>query len=101
MAKIVRKRSYKKVVSFVVIVLLLIGGGIVWRIESTKDIRKQKTDYKNLVKFAQRQAVEIAIIEQASKLANYKQQISQNQNPAPQPFQPPVISDPKDVNDGR
>ena len=60
------------------------------------------TDYDKLVKYAQRQSVEIAIIEQTSKLENYKQQIATIQQAKQNAIvQTPQIADPKDVDVNR
>ncbi len=69
--------NVKKVV-IVVGVLVIVGFGL-WWFNSTKDIRAAEAEYEQLVRFADRQAVEIAIIEQSSKLKNYKLQIAENQ----------------------
>ena len=96
--------NVKKIV--IAIVLLLITGGSVWWFVSTKEERAVKAEYDLLVKFAQRQAVEIAIIEQRSKLLNYQQQMAVAQQtrrqvvipepPIPSPFIPQV-TDPVDI----
>lgn len=69
--------SLKKIV-IVVLVLLVIGGSVQW-FRSTKEIR-------TMIKFAQRQALEIAIIEQSVKLRNYKQKMT-----AKPPMSPIII----------
>ena len=66
-----------KVEVIVILLVLLVGLGIWWFI-TTKDERAANAQYLRLIKFSQRQAVEIAVIEQASKLENYKQQIAKN-----------------------
>jgi hypothetical protein len=65
--------NLKKIVIGIV-VLVIIGGSIFW-LNFTKETRAANAEYKKLVKFANRQAVEIAIIEQTSKLGQYKQQL--------------------------
>ena len=70
------------------LVLCLAGG--IWWFHSTKAERKANAEYKQLLRFAQRQAIEIAVIEQASKLENYKQQMAANRAIA----QPRVGMDP-------
>ncbi len=77
--------NMKKII-FGLCILLLIAGSIWWS-ESTRDRRKADAEYETLVRIAERQAVEIAIIEQASKLSNYKQQIAEQTK----------VADPKDV----
>lgn len=85
----------------IIVAVLVIVGLSVWWFVSTKDTRQANVQYEQLIKFANRQAVEIAIIEQASKLANYKQQMTQNQQMQtiiPNPSMSlPTIADSKDV----
>ena len=80
-------------------VLLVIGLGA-WRFIATKDDRAAKTEIQTMIKYAQRQALEIAIIEQASKLSDYRKQLAEIQKPTATvpdiPVLPPV-ADPKDV----
>ena len=105
----IRKWTYELIV---VVVVLLIGGAG-WWFNSTKDERAASAQYEQLLKFANRQAVEIAIIEQRSKLLNYQQQINAANQPKtaqpirpnppmPAPFvpavEPPVIADPNDIS---
>ena len=97
----------------VVAVLVAVGLGVWWFV-ATKDERATKADTEAMIKYAQRQALEIAIIEQASKLADYKQQIAAAQQriaqpinpnpPMPAPFVPattvpakPPVADPVDI----
>ncbi len=100
--------NVKKIVIGIV-ALLIIGGSIYWW-NSTKVERATKAELEILIKFAQRQALEIVIIEQRSKLLNYQQQINANNQkvaqpirpnpPMPAPFVPavvPPVIDPKDV----
>ncbi len=75
--------NMKKIVA--VIVLIVVIGGGVWRYVETAPQRKADAEIEALIKFAQRQALEIAIIEQSSKLQNYKQQIAENQKAIPEP----------------
>ena len=49
----------------IVLVLLSIGLGF-WWYKATDEKRTANVEYKKLIKFSQRQAVEIAIIEQVS-----------------------------------
>ena len=63
-------------------VLLIVGLGVWWFV-STKDDRAYKAETEKLIRYAQRQALEIAIIENASKLTNYKQQIATARKPKP------------------
>ena len=66
--------SMKKVVVVLVLMIVVFGG--VWRYMETAPQRKTKAEIKVLVDFAQRQALEIAIIEQSVKLAEYKRRIA-------------------------
>ena len=59
--------------------VLICVGLVTWWYFATNDARKADAEYKQLVRHAERQAVEIAIIEQNSKLLNYKQQIAKAQ----------------------
>ena len=90
--------SMKKCV--VVLCLLAIAGGAVYWFVSTKEERADKAGIEILIKFAQRQALEIAIIEQASKLTNYKQQLAVMQKQTPV-IPLPVVADTKDINDNQ
>ena len=65
----------KKLVIIVVLVVAFCGG-VAWYMETAPQ-RKAKAEIKVLVDFAQRQALEIAIIEQSAKLAGYKRQMAQ------------------------
>ena len=96
-----------KKIGFVIVILLIVGV-VGYNRYSTKDVRKAKVEYKMMVRFADKQAVEIAIIEQSSKLENYKQQLVQNQrvarekiSQAMKPLAPvistPIISDSNDI----
>ncbi len=105
----------KKIV--IVIGILLIAGLIGYSRYSTRGERKAEAEYKLLIKFANRQAVEIAIIEQRSKLLDYQQQMTATSQPKkiaqpirpnppmpapfvpamPVPVQPPPNADPKDM----
>ena len=67
--------SMKKVVVVLVLMVVVFGG--VWRYMESAPQRKTKAEIKVLVDFAQRQALEIAIIEQSVKLAEYKRRIAQ------------------------
>ncbi len=69
--------NLKKLV-IVVLVIVVFCGGVVWYMETAPQ-RKTKAEIKVLVDFAQRQALEIAIIEQSAKLANYKRQMVASQ----------------------
>ena len=99
----IRKWTYELIA---VVVVLLIGGAG-WWFNSTKDERQASAQYEQLLKFANRQAVEIAIIEQASKLEDYKQQMAASQQARnlavtqpvlPPAITPPIIADSKDVD---
>jgi len=76
----------KKIVIGIVVLLVLAGLG--WWFVSTRDARKAEAEYEMLMKFAQRQAIEIAIIEQRSKLLNYQQQMNTAQQKVAQPIEP-------------
>ncbi len=56
----------------VIIAILLVVGGFIWWFVSTKDERARKVQYKQLVNFANRQVVEIAVIKQAAELQQLK-----------------------------
>ena len=88
--------NMKKVVA--VIVLIAVIGGGVWLYTDGAPQRKDKAEIEVMIKFAQRQALEIAIIEQSSKLADYRQQLAEIQQakiapnpPMPAPFMPAVV----------
>ncbi len=66
--------SMKKVVGVLILMAVVLGG--IWWCMETAPQRKTKAEIKVLVDFAQRQALEIAIIEQSVKLAEYKRQIA-------------------------
>ena len=75
-----------KKIAIVGIVLLIVGAvGYNWY--SDRGVRKAEAEYETLVRFADRQAVEIAIIEQSVKLQNYQQQMAAAQK-AVQPIAP-------------
>ena len=71
--------SMKKTVVIIVLIAIFCGG--VWWYMETAPQRKAKAELKTMIDFAQRQALEIAIIEQSSKLANYKRQMAKTQKP--------------------
>ncbi len=86
--------SMKKVI--IVVCVLLIASGSVWWFIATKDSRTAKKEYESLVRFAELQAVKIAVIEQASKLNNYQRQLKQK--PVKTTATPvPPIADPKSI----
>lgn len=93
----------KRTLVLIAAVLLCVGGSV-WYYVSTNDVRKADAQFEQLVKLANRQAVEIAVIEQTSKLQNYRQQIAQAQKKQKQAMVQrtvpnyPIIADPKDVN---
>ncbi len=90
--------NLKKIV--IVVGVLLIAGGLVYWFVSTKDERAVKAELEILVKFAQRQALEIAIIEQRSKLLNYQQQMAQQRIAQPiRPTLPFIPADPDNVTE--
>ncbi len=83
----------------IVFVLTLIIGGYGWWFNSTKANRKRETEYKQLVKFANRQEVEIAVLKQSKILQQLKaQRRKMNQEvQKPEQYKLPKITDPKDV----
>lgn len=85
--------SMKKFVVFLVLFGIICGG--IWWYMETAPARKAKAEIKLMIDYVQRQALEIAIIEQSSKLADYRQQMEAAKK-APLPFAPisPVIPDP-------
>lgn len=80
--------NLKKTIIVVAVVLITIG--CIWGFMATKDVRRAKSEYKQLEKFANRQAVEIAIIEQSVRLQQLKMAIKKAQMKAP-----PVIVESK------
>ncbi len=85
----------------VIVISLVVAIGLAcWWADSTKAQRAEDKEIDVMIKYAQRQALEIAIIEQASKLAGYKKQLAAAQQ-AKQPsvLMPmvPTIPDPVDV----
>lgn len=84
--------SKKKIV--IVLALMLVAGGFTWWFNFSKVSRKQKSEYKQLVRFANRQEVEIAIIKQVTELQRLRLGIIKSQ---------PVIADPAstEVSDGK
>ena len=87
--------------AIIVAVVLCVGLGIWWFI-ATKDTRKAEAQYKQLVRLANRQSVEIAVIKQAAELKKLRETIKRTQKPVsleiPAIVQPPVIADPTDDN---
>lgn len=81
----------------IVVVVVLLIGGAGWWFNSTKDERQADAQYEQLVKFANRQAVEIAVIEQAAKLELLKRTLAEGKKPQIAPPLP-VIADPDDVS---
>ncbi len=79
--------NVKKIVIGIVVLLIISGAAYWWN--ATKDERAAKAELGIMIKHAQRQALEIAIIEQASKLTDYRQQLAKIQQAKP---------DPKDVD---
>ncbi len=80
--------NMKKMV-VVVILIAIVCGGVWWYMETAPQ-RKAKAEVKAMIDFVQRQALEIAIIEQSSKLANYREQIAKTQKPVS-----PAVIEPK------
>ena len=94
--------SMKKIVIAIVALLIICGSAYWWN--STKDERAEKAGIKTMVDYAQRQALEIAIIEQASKLTDYRKQLEnmkQVKTPVTSIPELPVVPDPKDVDVNR
>ena len=88
--------SMKKVI--IVVCVFVIAGGCVWWLGATKNSRAARKEYKSLVRLAELQAVKIAVIEQASKLTKYQQQLRTTQKPVKTPATPvPSIADPKSI----
>jgi hypothetical protein len=87
-----------------VVVLVGIGAGIWWFV-ATKDERALEAQFQQLVEIANRQQVEIAVIEQAARLQQLRQAAMQaqqrQQRELEQAIQFPVVPDPKDVNDNQ
>ncbi len=87
-------------IELVAIGLILVICAGVWIFMSTRDDRIKDAEYKNLERFAKRQAVEIAIIQQAVRLQQLKAAIqkAQMQEPPindklPKTMGPPVPKD--------
>ncbi len=66
------KRNYKAIALLVVSVLVLSSVGLASWFFSTIDVRAQKAQYRQMVKFANRQRVEIALLTQARQLEQLK-----------------------------
>ena len=86
----------KWVYELIIVVVVLLIGSAGWWHNSTKDERRAKSQYEQLVKFANRQAVEIAVIEQAAKLKLLKLTLVKGQRP--QIVLPPPVADSDDVD---
>ncbi len=69
--------NMRKIITWIIVGLVIAGSGFWWN--SKKDERAAEAELETLIKFAQRQALEIVIIEQASKLTDYKWQIASQQ----------------------
>lgn len=77
-----------KIEALMVLAAVLIGCGL-WSFAATESQRKANAEYRRLVKFSKRQAVEIIVIEQAAKLSAYKKQMAAAKKPFVQlPVQP-------------
>ena len=59
---------------------------------------KEEVEYKKLVRIANRQEVEIAIIRQAVELQQLREMIKQASQTKQDPIEMPVAPDPKDKN---
>ena len=75
-----KKWTYELII---VVVLLCIGLGVWWFV-ATKDVRQAEAEFEQLVKFANRQAVEIAVIKQSAELQQLTQAIVMAQQKAQQ-----------------
>ena len=64
----------------IVLILAVIAICVSWFI-STKGLRAEQREYKELVRIANRQAVEIAIIEQTYKMRELKSRIAEEEQP--------------------
>ncbi len=91
-------------IELIAVVLLVVAGLGIWWFVATQDERKASSEYDRLVRFAQRQSVEIAIIEQSSKLEDYRRQLAKIQQASQvQPMIPvipdvlPPVIDPVDI----
>ena len=82
----------KKVIIFIAMLAIVIGGAK-W-LKDTKPKRKAEAQYKELVRIANRQEVEIAIIEQAVKLKQYRTALKKIQQKKSVKEKPNVIEDP-------
>ncbi len=69
--------------TIIIVAVILVAVGCVWRFVATEDERKARAQYKQLEKFANRQAVEIAVIEQAARLQQLKRAIKKAQMKVP------------------
>ena len=65
---------------------VLIGCSL-WALVATESQRKAKAEYRRLVEFSKRQAIEITVIEQAAKLSAYKKQMAAAKKPPAQPVE--------------
>jgi hypothetical protein len=75
-------------IELAVVALLVVIGLSCWWVVKTSPERKVKAQYKNLVRFANRQEVEIAIIKQAVVLKQLKTAIKKaNAKPVPKGVQ--------------
>ena len=81
----------KKVIIFIAMLAIVIGGAK-W-FKDTKPKRKAEAQYKELVRIANRQEVEIAIIEQAVKLKQYRTALKKLQQKKSVKEKPNVIVD--------
>ncbi len=79
-----------------IVVLLVIAGSFFWW---NSDERKAGSEYKRMVVFAERQAVEIAIIEQAVRLQQLKTAV-RKANVKPIPVNSEIPKEVSDVNKG-
>ncbi len=81
-----------KIEMLLVLAAVVIGGSI-WAIAATEPARKAKKDTQKLIDFAQRQALEIAIIEQSVKLKELKQKLAEEQKPV-SALTVPIVKEP-------
>jgi len=73
--------------------------GVVLFVIQTQESRAKKAEYERLVEYAERQAVELAIIKQAAELSQLKAQMQQAQDTKAIPETAPKIADPKGLPD--
>ena len=78
--------------------LMVIGLGV-WWFAATQKSRKASAEYERLVNFANRQAVEIAIIKQAAELQKLRAATRKAQQPLPVTEEPKTINHPNGIKE--